>query len=136
MGFDHTTSWYHYGEFSARPENTHSYVLKLTTCIITNIIIYIFHNSWTHWLFDVNLRDYASHICVYKIVYLIQFLFLNIAFLFTCMDLAREITDVPDHYNLQVIDSSQLLILSNGWTLDMEQVTKYMYMRWISAPVR
>ena len=61
---------------------------------------------------------------VYKIVYLIQFLYLNIAFLFTYMDLARATTDVTDHYNLQVIDSSELLILSNGWTLDMEQVTK------------
>ena len=66
--------------------------------------------------------------CVYKIVYLIQFLYLNIACLFTCMDLARAITDVTDHYNLQVIGSSELLILSNGWILDMEQVTKYMYM--------
>ena len=74
--------------------------------------------------------------CVYKIVYLIQFLYLNIAFLFTCMDLARATTDVTDHYNLQVIDSSERLILSNGWTLDMEQVTKYSYMRWISASVR
>ena len=27
-------------------------------------------------------------------------------------------------------------ILSNGWTLDMEQVTKYSYMRWISVSVR
>ena len=31
-----------YDEFSARPENTQSYILKLTTGIIINIIIYIF----------------------------------------------------------------------------------------------
>ena len=31
-----------YDEFSTRPENTQSYILKLTTGIITNIIIYIF----------------------------------------------------------------------------------------------
>ena len=60
---------------------------------------------------------------VYKIVYLIQFLHLNIAYLFTCMDLAQPLTThVIDHYNLQAIDSSELLILSNGWTLDMKQL--------------
>ena len=31
-----------YDEFSTRPENTQSYILKLSTGIITNIIIYIF----------------------------------------------------------------------------------------------
>ena len=51
---------------------------------------------------------------VYKIVYLIQLLYLNTAYLFTCMDLARPTTDVIAHYNLQAIDSSELLILSNG----------------------
>ena len=61
--------------------------------------------------------------CVYKIVYLIQFLYLNIAYLFTYVDLARAMTtDAIDHYNLQAIDSSELLILSNGWTLGMEQL--------------
>ena len=44
-------------------------------------------------------------------------------------------TDVTDHYYLQAIDSSTLLILSNGCTLDMEQATKYTYMRWISVSV-
>ena len=57
--------------------------------------------------------------CVYTILYLIQFLYLNIADLFTFVDLARAI----DHYNLQAIDSSELLILSNGWTLDMEHLS-------------
>ena len=56
--------------------------------------------------------------CVYKMLYLIQFLYLNITYLFTFVDLARAI----DHYNLQAIDSSELLILSNSWTLDMEQL--------------
>ena len=31
-------------------------------------------------------------------------------------------TDAIDPYNLQAIESSGLLILSNGWTLDMEQL--------------
>ena len=30
--------------------------------------------------------------------------------------------DAIDHYNLQAIDSSELLILSNDWTFDMEQL--------------
>ena len=45
-------------------------------------------------------------------------------------------SNVTDHYNPQVIDRSTLLILSNDWTLDMEQATKYTYMRWISVSVR
>ena len=55
-----TKSRYQYGDFFVRPENTHSYVLKLTTWIITYIIIC--HSSWMLCLYDVNLRDYASHI--------------------------------------------------------------------------
>ena len=52
------------------------------------------------------------------------------------MDLARAIDhSVTDHYNLQVIDSSSLLIHSNGCTLYMEQATKYTYIRWISVSV-
>ena len=42
VGFEPITSRYQYDEFSTRPENTHSYILNLTTYIITYIIIYIF----------------------------------------------------------------------------------------------
>ena len=56
--------------------------------------------------------------CVYKILYLIRFLYLNIAYLFTFVYLARAI----DHYNLQSIDRSELLILSNGRTLVLEHL--------------
>ena len=48
---------------------------------------------------------------------------------------SQLIKDVNDHYKLQAIDISTLLILSNGWTLDMEKATKYTYMRWISVSV-
>ena len=42
VGFEPTTSRYQDDEFSARPENTNSYILNRTTDIITYIMIYIF----------------------------------------------------------------------------------------------
>ena len=66
--------------------------------------------------------------CVYKIVYLIQFLYLNIAFLFTCVDLARAI-DHRCHWPLQSTSYRQLrashTFLAGPQTLNNYQIYLY-----------
>ena len=123
MGFEPTTSRYQYGEFSARPEDTHSYVLKLTTYIITYKILYI--SSWMLCLFDVYLRDYASHIlCIWNRIFNSIHIYIYIAYLFTCVDLARSIDHRCD-WSLLSISYRQINTSHTFLWLDLRHGTSY-----------
>ena len=51
-----TKSSYQYAEFSVRPENTHSYVLKLTKCIC--------HSNWMLCLYNYQIYVYGMDFSV------------------------------------------------------------------------
>ena len=132
MGFEPTTSRYQYNKFSASPENTQSYVFKLTTCIILHIWLYIyFHSSWMLCLFDGNLRDHASHmLCIWNDIfnsihiYIYIYIYIDIACLFTCMDLARAIDNrcpwPPQSTSYRKLNASHTF----SW-LDLRHETSY-----------
>ena len=138
VGFEPTTSRYQYDEFSTRPENTHSYILNLTTYIITYIIIYIFTvvgcfvcSLWICKIMRVIFR-------AYKIVYLIQFThaYIYIYSIFIHMH-GSSSNNHRCHWPLQSTNDRQLRASHTFYWLDLRHTTttKYTYMRWISVSV-